>query len=74
MSWENHGLGDDKWHIDHIRPVCSFEEHELHSMNHISNLRPLWQIDNFTKRNFDKKQSVNVKDKKVNEATNQALM
>jgi hypothetical protein len=43
-------------------------------MNHISNLRPLWQIDNFTKRNFDKKQSVNVKDKKVNEATNQALM
>jgi hypothetical protein len=74
MSWENHGLGDDKWHIDHIRPVCSFEEHELHLMNHISNLRPLWQIDNFTKRNFDKKQSVNVKDKKVNEATNQALM
>lgn len=62
MSWENHGLGDNKWHIDHIRPVCSFEEHELHLMNHISNLRPLWQIDNFTKRNFDKKQSVNRKD------------
>jgi len=74
MSWENHGLGDDKWHIDHIRPVCSFEEHELHLMNHISNLRPLWQVDNFTKRNFDKKQSVNMKDKKVTEATNQALI
>ena len=58
MTWENHGLGDDKWHIDHIRPVCSFEDHDIHLMNHISNLRPLWQIDNFTKRNFDRKQSV----------------
>jgi hypothetical protein len=58
MTWQNHGKGNDKWHLDHIRPVCSFEDHELHLMNHISNLRPLWQIDNFTKRNFDIKQSV----------------
>lgn len=65
MTWENHGLGDDKWHIDHIRPVCSFEDHELHLMSHISNLRPLWQKDNFTKRNFDRKLSVKNKKKDV---------
>lgn len=45
MSWDNHG----KWHIDHIRPVASFEEHELHLMNNISNLQPLWSIDNLSK-------------------------
>ena len=42
MTWENHG----KWHIDHIRPVASFKEDELHLMNHISNLQPLWAEEN----------------------------
>ena len=42
MTWENHGT----WHIDHIKPVCSFTENELHLMNHITNLRPLWAKDN----------------------------
>lgn len=45
MSWENHGL----WHIDHIRPVASFAENELHLMNHISNLQPLWAEENYSK-------------------------
>lgn len=45
MSWDNHG----KWHIDHIRPVCSFSDNELHLVNHISNLQPLWSADNFAK-------------------------
>ena len=63
MTWENHGVGDDKWHIDHIRPVCSFEDHELHLMNHISNLRPLWQKDNLSKIGNDRKQSVRNKAK-----------
>lgn len=45
MSWENHG----KWHIDHIRPVASFNEDELHLMNHITNLQPLWAKDNLQK-------------------------
>lgn len=47
MSWENHGLHG--WHIDHIRPVSSFQQHELHLMNHISNLQPLWAKDNLSK-------------------------
>ena len=42
MSWENHG----EWHIDHIRPVASFKVDELHLMNHISNLQPLWAEEN----------------------------
>ena len=52
MTWENHGKGEGKWHIDHIRPVASFSgasEEELKQMNHISNLQPLWAIDNIKK-------------------------
>lgn len=45
MNWNNHG----EWHIDHIRPVASFKADELHLMNHISNLQPLWAKDNFSK-------------------------
>jgi len=48
MSWSNHG----EWHIDHIRPVSSFKEEELHLMNHISNLQPLWAKDNIIKSNY----------------------
>ena len=44
MSWENHG----EWHIDHIRPVASFKLDELHLMNHISNLQPLWAVNNLS--------------------------
>lgn len=46
MSWENHG----KWHIDHIVPVSSAKsEEELLLLNHYTNLRPLWAIDNLRK-------------------------
>ena len=48
MSWSNHG----EWHIDHIRPVSSFDPSELEQINHISNLQPLWAKDNLTKGNF----------------------
>ena len=45
MSWENYG----EWHVDHIRPVCSFNETDMHLMNNIHNLQPLWAEDNFKK-------------------------
>lgn len=48
MSWVNHG----EWHIDHIRPLCSFDltnEHDLLECCHIKNLQPLWAHDNQTK-------------------------
>lgn len=47
MSWDNYG----EWHIDHIRPVSSFAENELHLMNRIENLQPLWAEANLSKSN-----------------------
>ena len=49
MNWTNYGYMG--WHIDHIRPVSSFGEDDLHLMNHISNLQPLWWYDNLSKSN-----------------------
>ena len=46
MTWENHGNGPGTWNIDHIRPVCSFKDHELDQMNLIKNLQPLWWKEN----------------------------
>ena len=58
MTWSNYGKYG--WHIDHIRPVCSFLPHEWKEVNHYTNLRPLWAKDNLTKTFFDKQQSVRV--------------
>ena len=54
MSWDNYG----KWHIDHIRPLHSFDfgspagkglERRLHEAWNFSNLRPLWASENIAK-------------------------
>lgn len=50
MSWENYG----KWHIDHIKPVCSFKYESFDSIEFqecwsLINLRPLWALDNIRK-------------------------
>jgi len=48
MSWENYG----DWHIDHIRPLSSFNESDDASIvNSLNNLRPLWKEDNLKKYN-----------------------
>jgi hypothetical protein len=47
MSWDNRHL----WHIDHIRPIASFhyespEDPEFKECWALSNLQPLWSIEN----------------------------
>lgn len=50
MSWDNYG----DWHIDHIKPESSFdyssyEDLEFKECWCLSNLQPLWKIDNLKK-------------------------
>jgi hypothetical protein len=48
MTWKNHG----EWHIDHIRPCCSFDltiEEEQKKCFHYTNLQPLWAQENLSK-------------------------
>ena len=54
MSWNNYGIGanNDTWHIDHIKPISSgINEDEIYSLNHYTNLRPMWCSDNIRKSN-----------------------
>jgi len=52
MTWQNHGFGEDKWHIDHIKPCDAFDltdpEQQKECFNY-KNLQPLWQPDNLSK-------------------------
>lgn len=55
MNWENYGFGDDKWHIDHIKPCRAFDltkEEEIYKCFNYTNLCPLWQIDNLKKNDL----------------------
>ncbi len=52
MSWDNWG----EWHIDHIRPLASFDlenAERLAEACHYTNLRPLWKVDNLRKGEKD---------------------
>jgi len=46
MSWDNYG----EWHIDHIKPLCTAKtEEDVFTLNHYTNLRPMWWFDNLAK-------------------------
>lgn len=50
MSWDNWGLHG--WHVDHIRPVSSFDFDDpawAYEVSHYTNLQPLWAEDNMAK-------------------------
>lgn len=51
MTWENYNYNG--WHIDHIKPLASFnlnDPKEFKKANHFSNLQPMWKADNIAKR------------------------
>jgi hypothetical protein len=55
MNWDNYG---SYWHIDHIKPVCSFDLTQpniARQVNHYTNLRPLKAEDNIKKSLEDSK-------------------
>jgi hypothetical protein len=48
MTWDNYG----EWHIDHIKPLDSFDLSDLDEFKeacNYKNLRPLWAKDNLSK-------------------------
>lgn len=48
MCWDNFG----EWHLDHIVPISSAKtEDDVVSLNHHTNLRPMWAADNIRKSN-----------------------
>lgn len=50
MTWDNHGKGAGKWHVDHIKRMASFPPGTpANVVNALSNLQPLWQEENLMK-------------------------
>jgi len=51
MSWDNYG----KWHIDHIKPCCTFDLSKINEQKkcfNYKNLQPLWAKDNLSKNKY----------------------
>lgn len=50
MSWDNYNYNG--WHLDHIRPLCSFNLIDISHLKkawHYTNFQPLWKFDNQSK-------------------------
>lgn len=52
MNWNNYGKTRDCWSIDHIIPKSKASTlEEIKKLNHYTNLRPMWHIENIKKSN-----------------------
>jgi hypothetical protein len=50
MTWDNYGYGPNKWVIDHRKPLAhASTEQEIYTLNHYSNLQPMWWDENMIK-------------------------
>lgn len=52
MTWNNLGVGQGRWNIDHIIPCASFDLTQPEQQRrcfHYTNLRPMWAIANIRK-------------------------
>lgn len=52
MTWENWGLGEDKWNLDHHYPCCAFNltnPEQQKQCFHYTNTYPMWCRENFSK-------------------------
>lgn len=50
MNWDNYGRFG--WHVDHIRPIASFNMNDISEAKEcwkLNNLQPLWWSDNLAK-------------------------
>jgi len=55
MTWDNYGIRG--WHIDHIKPCCTFDlskPEEQKKCFHYTNLQPLWAKENYSKKEKDR--------------------
>lgn len=56
MSWDNYGVGEDKWEIDHMTPDSWFnyestDDEDFQKSWALENLQPMWCFDNRSKNN-----------------------
>lgn len=52
MTRDGQGIGLDKWHVDHIKPIAAFDKTDpnwIYEAFHYTNLQPLWSEDNLNK-------------------------
>jgi hypothetical protein len=56
MTWENYGVGKNKWQIDHIKALVLFDltdPIQFKQAVHYTNLQPLWYNDHVIKTKKD---------------------
>lgn len=54
MTWDNWGVGEGKWHIDHEYPLSKVDltdREQFLRVCHYTNLQPLWASENLKKGN-----------------------